>query len=193
MGHVCRDRHHRSPVTFIETYHDNSSSKGLRMARQVPAAARSSLQTYFTKQRQHAPCSSVGGELPRPCESASPQRSPQMAYRENLHHRFSHRRYVLWVDKNRRLIHYFRNRRPVPCDHRSTACHGLQCRQSEALLKGWKHKQRAAAIHSREMQILDKSRKQNTITDTEITYQAFERLPMLPITASQNKLMSVPE
>src|SRR3989442_9159992 len=38
---VSRDRHHRSTVTFIKTYHDNSSSKGLRMARQVPAAARS--------------------------------------------------------------------------------------------------------------------------------------------------------
>src|SRR5437016_8599246 len=193
MGHVCRDRHHRSPVTCIKTYHDNSSSKGLRMARQVPAATRSSHQTYFTKQRQHAPCSSVDGELQRTCKSASPQGLPQMADRENLRHRFGHRRHVLWVDKNRRLIHDFRNRRPVPCDHGSPACHGLQCRQSKTLLKGWKHKHRATTIHSREMRILDQSWKQNPTSDTKITHQAFERLSMLPITASQNQLVSVPE
>jgi hypothetical protein len=43
------------------------------------------------------------------------------------------------------------------------------------------------------MRILDKSRKKNTVTDTKIPYQAFERLPMLPITPGQNKLVSVPE
>src|SRR2546422_2536296 len=73
-----------------------------------------------------------------------------MASSENLRHRFGHRRYVLWVDENRRLVHYFRNRRPVPCDHRSPACHGLQCRQSKTLLKGWQHKR--SEEHTSELQ-----------------------------------------
>src|SRR3989449_1749178 len=94
-----------------------------------------------------------------------------MASSENLRHRFGHRRYVLWVDENRRLVHQFRNRRPVPCDHRSPACHGLQCRQSKTLLKGWQHKQRATAVHSWEMRILDKSRETNTVTDSKITHE----------------------
>src|SRR2546422_11493184 len=35
--------------------------------------------------------------------------------------------------------------------------------------------------------------EKNTITDTKVPYQACECLPMLPITPSQNKLVSVPE
>src|SRR5207247_4912615 len=143
---------------------------GMKQYRRVRTEPWSSRPTYFIEQRQHAPCSSVGGELPRPCESALPQRSPQMASSENLRHRFGHRRHVLWVDKYRRLVHDCRNRRPVPCDHGSPARHGLQCRQSKTLLKGRQHKQRAPAVHSREMRILDKSRETNTATDSNLTY-----------------------
>src|SRR5437899_11948404 len=60
-------------------------------------------------------------------------------------------------------------------------------------MKGWEHRQHGTAVQSREMQILYKSRETDTVTDSKITHETFERLPMLPITPSQNQLVSIPE
>src|SRR5205823_10647248 len=55
---------------------------GMEQYRPVHTEPWSSRPTYFIEQRQHAPCSSVGGELQCPCKSVLPQRAPQIASSE---------------------------------------------------------------------------------------------------------------